>query len=76
MKVFVVYGHDTQSREQLELILHKLELEPFVLANTSGNGMTIIEALEEEIVKDSDDKCKFGIVLLTPDDIGYSQKRW
>ena len=45
-----------------------------MLANTSGNGMTIIEALEEEIVKDSDDKCKFGIVLLTPDDIGYSKK--
>lgn len=73
-KVFVVYGHDTQSREQLELILHKLELEPFVLANKSGNGMTIIEALENEIVSDATEKCKFGIVLLTPDDMGYAKK--
>lgn len=73
-KVFVVYGHDTQSREQLELILHKLELDPFVLANKGGNGMTIIEALETEIVKNHSEKCKFGIVLLTPDDMGYSKK--
>jgi predicted nucleotide-binding protein len=56
------------------LILHKLELEPFVLANKSGNGMTIIEALENEIVSDATEKCKFGIVLLTPDDMGYAKK--
>lgn len=73
-KVFVVYGHDTQSREQLELILHKLELEPFVLANKGGSGMTIIEALEKEITINENDKCKFGIVLLTPDDMGYEIK--
>jgi predicted nucleotide-binding protein len=72
-KVFVVYGHDTQSREQLELVLHKLNLNPFVLANTSGNGLTIIEELEAEIVKNNTSNCKFGIVLLTPDDMGYSK---
>lgn len=70
-KIFVVHGHDHTSREQLELILHKLGLEPFVLANTSGGGLTIIEALEEEIGKDGNSK--FGIVLLTPDDFGYSK---
>jgi len=73
-RVFVVYGHDIQSREQLELVLHKLNLNPFVLANTSGRGLTIIEALEEEIVKEHTDKCRFGIVLLTPDDVGYSRE--
>jgi predicted nucleotide-binding protein len=73
-KVFVVYGHDTQSREQLELVLHKLNLNPYVLANTSGNGLTIIEALEKEIILEHSEKCKFGIVLLTPDDVGYSKK--
>lgn len=70
-KIFVVHGHDTTSREQLELILHKLGLEPFVLANTSGGGLTIIEALEQEIGKDGNSK--FGIVLLTPDDMGYAK---
>ncbi|MFN8297613.1 MAG: nucleotide-binding protein [Chitinophagales bacterium] len=46
-------------------------LEPFVLVNTSGGGLTIIEALEAEIGKDGNSK--FGIVLLTPDDFGYSK---
>jgi predicted nucleotide-binding protein len=71
-RIFVVHGHDHTSREQLELILHKLGLEPFVLTNTSGGGLTIIEALEEEIGKDGNSK--FGIVLLTPDDLGYSKE--
>lgn len=71
-KVFVVHGHDQTSREQLELVLHKLGLDPFVLANTSGSGLTIIEALEQEIGTGAG-KARFGIVLLTPDDIGYSK---
>ncbi|MGE0076692.1 MAG: TIR domain-containing protein [Bacteroidales bacterium] len=70
-RIFVVHGHDTTSREQLELILHKLGLEPFVLANSGGGGLTIIEALEQEIGKDGNSK--FGIVLLTPDDMGYAK---
>lgn len=72
-KVFVVHGHDTPAREQLELVLHRLGLEPYVLANTGGGGMTIIEALEQEIVKPHI-RARFGIVLLTPDDMGYSQE--
>ena len=68
-QVFVVHGHDDVAREQLELILHRLGLQPFVLANTSGDGLTIIEALEREIGSESRGR-KFGIVLLTPDDKG------
>ena len=71
-KVFLVHGHDTVSREQLELVLHKLGLDPFVLANTGGSGLTIIEALEKEIGP-KDSQARFGIVLMTPDDIGYSK---
>jgi predicted nucleotide-binding protein len=70
-KIFVVHGHDSSSREQLELIIHKLGLEPFVLVNSSGGGLTIIEALEQEIGREGNSK--FGIVLLTPDDMGYSK---
>jgi predicted nucleotide-binding protein len=70
-KVFVVHGHDSTSKEQLELIIHKLGLNPFVLANTGGGGLTIIEALEKEIGP-SVSNVRFGIVLLTPDDMGYS----
>lgn len=70
-KIFIVYGHDQTSREQLELVLHKLGLDSFVLSNTAGGGLTIIESLEKEIGKDG--SSKFGIVLLTPDDFGYSK---
>jgi len=72
-KVFVVHGHDDAAREQLELVIHKLGLNPFVLANTGGGGLTIIEALEKEIGPE-DNKARFGIVLLTPDDVGYAKK--
>jgi len=71
-RVFVVHGHDTVAREQLELIIHKLELNPFVLANSGGGGLTIIEALEKEIGPNSS-QARFGIVLMTPDDVGYSK---
>ncbi len=70
-EVFIVHGHDDTSREQLELILHKLGLQPFVLANTGGQGLTIIEALESKIGSNSTSTA-FGIVLMTPDDMGYA----
>ena len=72
-KVFVVYGHDVNACEQLELVLHRLNLDPFILGNSSGGGLTIIEALEREIVSPSKGK-RFGIVLLTPDDMGFRQE--
>lgn len=72
-KVFVVHGHDDVAREQLELVVHKLGLDPFVLANTGGGGLTIIEALEAEIGP-KPSQARFGIVLMTPDDMGYSKQ--
>ena len=45
-KVFIVHGHDDTAREQLELVIHKLGLDKFILANTCGGGLTLIEALE------------------------------
>ena len=69
--IFVVHGHDSESREQLELILHRLGLKPFVLQNTDGGGLTIIEKLEHMIGKNA--ASSFGIVLLSPDDVGYAK---
>ncbi|MCA0978635.1 nucleotide-binding protein [Qipengyuania flava] len=70
-RVFVVHGHDEHAREQLERILMILGLEPFVLQNTAGDGLTIIEALERQIGREP--VAKFGIVLMTPDDVGYAK---
>lgn len=72
-KIFVVHGHDLTAREQLQLVLHELKLEPFVLAQSSGGGLTIIEALERQIGSGAE-AAAFGIVLLTPDDMGHARK--
>jgi predicted nucleotide-binding protein len=69
-KIFVVHGHDSDARDQLELVLLRLGLKPFILQNSDSGGKTIVEALEQSIYKDA----AFGIVLLTPDDFGYSGK--
>lgn len=70
--IFIVHGHDSDARDQLELALHRLGLKPFILMNSSGGGKTIIEALEGQIGRDF--TSDFGIVLMTPDDFGYSKK--
>ena len=67
--IFVVHGRDHESRDQLELILRRLGLSPFVLQVTGGGGDTLIEALEKMIGKTA--QSAFGIVLVTPDDMGY-----
>ena len=71
-KIFIVHGHDDTAREQLELVLHRLGLDPFVLQHTGGGGLTFIEALEKQIGKKP--TAQFGVVLLTPDDIGYARR--
>ena len=73
-KIFIVHGHNEVAREQLELVLHELRLAPFVLARSDGGGLTIIEALERHIKPGSSESASFGIVLLTPDDVGHARK--
>lgn len=70
-KIFVVHGHDTQALEQLELILRRLGLDPYILQNNDGGSNTIIEALEQQIYEEA----AFGIVLMTPDDFGYPKAK-
>lgn len=65
-RVFVVYGHDTNARTQLEAMLRRWDLEPLILDQLISSGQTIIEKLEEYTKQ-----VNFGIVLATPDDIGY-----
>jgi predicted nucleotide-binding protein len=65
-KIFIVYGHDTEAREQLELLLRRLKFEPVILANMVAEGQTIIEMLEKHRLG-----VKYACVLLTPDDEGH-----
>ena len=64
-KVFVVYGHDTTARDQLELLLLRMNIKPVILSNMAPDGKTIIEAL----IANTD--VPYAVVLLTPDDEGH-----
>jgi predicted nucleotide-binding protein len=68
-KIFIVYGHDTASRDKLETILLRLQIKPIVLAHRPPDGKTIIEAL----IENSD--VHYAVVLLTPDDEGHAARR-
>lgn len=67
-KVFVVYGHDHNARTQLEALLLRWKLEPIIIDKLATGGQTIIEKLEEQT-----GNANFGIVLITPDDVGYAR---
>lgn len=68
--VFIVYGHDLDSRNQLELLLHRMRLEPIILGNLAAAGDTIIEKLERYLGEHGG--VGFACVLLTPDDEGHT----
>ena len=65
-KVFVVYGHDSAARTDLEAMLRRWRLEPLILDQLPNEGQTIIEKLEK-----ATSEAKFAIVLATPDDEGH-----
>lgn len=65
-KVFVVYGHDANSRTQLEAMLRRWELDPLILDQLPSEGQTLIEKLEKYTESD----VSFAVVLATPDDEG------
>ena len=68
-RIFVVYGHDIDAREELELILRRVRTNPIILQNIPGKGDTLIEKLES--LTDAD----FACVLITPDDVGAKQEK-
>jgi len=69
--IFIVYGHDTNARNDLELLLRQMGLAPVVLQNLPPGGDTIIEKLEAYVGPRG--TVGFACVLLTPDDEGYKK---
>lgn len=67
-KVFIVHGHDTELKNEVELFLISINLQPIVLHRQLDEGLTVIEKFE----KHSD--VVYAIILLTPDDIGFPVK--
>jgi predicted nucleotide-binding protein len=65
-RVFVVHGHDSEMKQAVARTLERLGLEAVILHEKPNRGQTIIEKIER--YSDVD----FAVVLLSPDDTGYS----
>lgn len=66
--VFIVHGHDEAMKQAVARSLQKLDLNPIILHEKPNQGKTIIEKFTEYA------KVSFAIVLLSPDDKGFSSK--
>ncbi len=64
-KVFIVHGHDSNTRNEAELLVKQLGFEPVVLFKQPNMGDTIIEKLLRE-----SSEASFAIVLYTKCDEG------
>lgn len=65
-RVFIVHGHDHATKNELELFLTKIGVEPVVLHRQVDQGRTLIEKFEQH----SD--VGFAFILLTPDEVAYT----
>lgn len=63
-KVFIVHGRDELTRSDVELLLHRIDVEPIILSFQANQGLTLIDKFEKYA------DVRYAIVLLTPDDFG------
>lgn len=66
-KVFIVHGHDGESRETVARFLGNIGFDPIILHEQANKGRTIIEKVEANA------DVGFAVVLLTPDDFGRAK---
>lgn len=64
-RVFVVHGRDESAKQQLEIFLAEIGLEPVVLHRETDGGRTLIEKFEHYA------DVGYAFILLTPDEIAY-----
>jgi predicted nucleotide-binding protein len=62
-RVFVVHGHDNETKEAVARVLTKLGLDPIILHEQANRGRTIIQKFQDETVD-----VGFAVVLMSPDD--------
>ena len=66
-KVFIVHGHDGESRETVARFLEKMGFQAIILHEQANQGRTVIEKVE------ANGDVGFAVVLLTPDDMGCAK---
>lgn len=66
-EIFVVHGHDDTMKVSVARVIEKLELKPIILHEQPNKGRTVIEKFTDY------SKVGFAVIILSPDDIGYSK---
>lgn len=64
--VFIVHGHDEQTKESSARFVEKLGLNAVILHEQANEGQTIIEKLEKYA------DVAYAVIIFTPDDVGAS----
>jgi predicted nucleotide-binding protein len=67
-RIFIVHGHDLQTRRALSDFFQGLGKEPVVLNEVPSGGRTVMEKFEHYGAD-----VQYAVILLTPDDIGGVQ---
>lgn len=68
-KVFIVHGHDNETKQEVARFIESLGLESIILHEQASRSMTIIEKIEYY-----SDEANFAVVLYTPCDKGRGAK--
>lgn len=66
-KIFIVHGHDGESKERVARFLSHIGFDPIILHEQPNRNRTIIEKIE------ANGDVDFAVVLLTPDDEGCAK---
>lgn len=64
-KVFIVHGHDNETKQEVARFIEQIGLQTIILHEQASSGMTIIEKIEHYT-----NESNFAIVLYTPCDKG------
>jgi predicted nucleotide-binding protein len=67
-KVFIVHGHDDAMKLDVARTLEALDLEAIILHEQGDLGLTVMEKFEQNALD-----CKMAVVLLSPDDLGFTK---
>lgn len=68
-KIFIVHGHDVNTRTEVENFVRSIGYEPIILCKRADMGNTIIEKIERE----AKDVC-YSIVIYTSCDLGKDKE--
>ena len=69
-KIFIVYGHNHDLRNEVQNLLSDNLFNPIILDNEINEGSFLLEKFQKKA-----DECSYAVVLMTADDFGKATKQ-